>query len=193
MRFVRLSFRARCVLGMGIYLGMASGVFADENVYVQTVLIANKSSFNPTVMVDEHLQNPWGIALRPPGAGGHIWISNAGDGTTTTYIGDVNGIVLHQDGLTVIPINAVAEDPAGYSELTGQVYHATVTGQVYNAASDVPGQPVEFFWPARRTIGPRRRRRPLARFRVPPNLSSPRPTARSTPGAARRTRACLRR
>ena len=32
---------------------------------------------------------PWGIALRPPGAGGHIWTSNAGTGTTTTYIGDV--------------------------------------------------------------------------------------------------------
>ena len=32
---------------------------------------------------------PLGIALRPPGAGGHIWTSNAGTGTTTTYIGDV--------------------------------------------------------------------------------------------------------
>lgn len=130
--------------GLCMAAALQAGAQAAPNAYVQTTLIANKASYNPTVMVDPYLLNPWGIALRPPGAGGHIWVSNAGSGTTTTYIGDVNGIPLHQDGLKVIPIQAVPEDPPGYSQLIGQTYHATVTGQVYNAASDVAGQPVEF-------------------------------------------------
>jgi uncharacterized protein (TIGR03118 family) len=113
--------------------------------FEQTVLVANKASFNPTVMVDPNLRNPWGIALRPPGIGGHIWVSNAATGTTTTYIGDVNNMPLYQDGLKVVPIEAPPEDPPGYAESIGETYHATVTGQVYNAASDVPGQPTEFF------------------------------------------------
>ncbi len=107
---------------------------AGANAYTQTVLVANRAEYKPTVMVDENLVNGWGIALRPPGAGGHIWVSNAGTGTTSTYIGDVNGIPLHQDGLKVVPVQAA--DPSSTSQ---------VTGQVYNAASDVAGQPTEFF------------------------------------------------
>ncbi len=143
MLFVKRS--AVCwLLATTFVLGNARSSVAAPNSYEQTILIANKASFNPTVMVDPNVVNPWGIALRPPGIGGHIWLSNAGTGTTTTYIGDVNGIPLQQDGLKVIPIEAVPEDPPGYAEIIGEVYHATVTGQVYNAASDVPGQPVEF-------------------------------------------------
>lgn len=108
--------------------------WASSNAYTQTILIANRSAYNPTVMVDENLVNPWGIALRPPGAGGHIWISNAGTGTTTTYIGDVVGNPLHQDGLKTIPIQS-----------SDSSYIPGVTGQVYNAASDIAGQPTEFF------------------------------------------------
>lgn len=107
---------------------------ADANAYTSTILIANRAEYNPTVMVDENLVNGWGIALRPPGIGGHIWISNAGTGTTTTYIGDVVGNPLHQDGLKVVPIQS-----------TDGSYAPQVTGQVYNAASDVAGQPTEFF------------------------------------------------
>lgn len=123
-------------IGLAVFaIGAASPVLAQENAYVQTNLVADSAAFNPTAMVDPNLVNAWGIALRPPGAGGHIWISNARDGTTTTYIGDVNGIPLHQDGLKVIPIDQPTWTDHGYSQ---------VTGQVYNAASDVPGQPVEF-------------------------------------------------
>lgn len=128
----------------GVTAFCTSAALAADDVYEVTNLIANKAIYNPTVMVDPYVRNPWGIALRPPGAGGHIWLSNALTGTTTTYIGDVNGIPLHQDGLKVIPIVAPPEDPPGYAASIGQVYHATVTGQVYNAASDVPGQPIEF-------------------------------------------------
>lgn len=115
---------------------------AGSNAYEQTNLVANDGKYGPGVMVDPKLVNPWGIALRPPGAGGHIWISNAGSGTTTTYIGDVNGIPLHQDGLKVVPIETSARDRDEYQ--TGSDGVAQVTGQVYNAASDIPGQPVEF-------------------------------------------------
>ncbi len=102
-----------------------------------TILVANREKYKPTAFVDPHLVNPWGIALRPPGAGGHIWISNAGNLSTTTYIGDVNKVPLHQDGLKIVAIDGPTtsfEDGL-----------ANVTGQVYNAASDVDGQPVEFF------------------------------------------------
>jgi uncharacterized protein (TIGR03118 family) len=108
---------------------------AAANVYYDTVLVANRAEFAPKAFVDPHLVNPWGIALRPPGIGGHIWISNAGNISTTTYIGDVNGKTLYQDGLKIVPIDGGQTSPGG---------HTDVTGQVYNAASDISGQPVEF-------------------------------------------------
>ncbi|NJL30284.1 MAG: TIGR03118 family protein [Phycisphaerales bacterium] len=121
----------------------ASGLpaLADTG-YLQTNLVASDASYNPTFGVDPNVINPWGIALRPPGAGGHIWLSNAGTGTTTTYIGDANGVPLFQDGLKVIPIITSARDMDLFETGSDQV--ANVTGQVYNAASDIPGQPVEF-------------------------------------------------
>jgi uncharacterized protein (TIGR03118 family) len=127
----------------------ASGVNAAG--YVQTNLVANDAKYNPTVMVDPYLVNPWGIALRPPGAGGHIWTSNAGTGTTTTYIGDVyrptapgySVTPMYQDGLKVVPIVSAALDME--IDRLGATQNAEVTGQVYNAASDFAGQPVEFY------------------------------------------------
>ena len=59
--------------------------------------------------IDKHLINPWGIALRPPGAGGHIWISNAGNLSTSTYVGDANGVPLHQDGLKIVYLDEPAD------------------------------------------------------------------------------------
>jgi uncharacterized protein (TIGR03118 family) len=109
---------------------------AVKNSYTQTILVANRPEYKPVAFVDEHLVNPWGIALRPPGKGGHIWVSNAQNATTTTYIGDVNGEPLHQDGLKVIGIDG------GLISYEDGV--PNVTGQVYNAASDIAGQPVEF-------------------------------------------------
>ncbi len=114
-----------------ICAGSAAGA---TNAYSTSILVANRALYNPTAMIDPDLVNGWGIALRPPGAGGHIWLSNAGTGTTTTYIGDVNGIPLHQDGLKVIPIAAADGS-----------YTPQVTGQVYNATSDIAGQPTEFY------------------------------------------------
>ncbi len=109
---------------------------AGSNDYAQTILVANRKEFHPTAFVDKYLVNPWGIALRPPGKGGHIWVSNAGNATTSTYVGDVNGIPLHQDGLKLVGM----EGPL----ISYEDGVPNVTGQVYNAASDFPGQPVEF-------------------------------------------------
>jgi uncharacterized protein (TIGR03118 family) len=102
--------------------------------YSQTVLVANKEEYHPQI-VDERMHDAWGIALRPPGAGGHIWIANAGTGTSSEFIGDVAGQPLHQDGLKIVTLDQPQWTDHGY---------AFVTGQAYNAASDLPGQPVEF-------------------------------------------------
>jgi uncharacterized protein (TIGR03118 family) len=107
---------------------------AGENAYVQTNLVANNDEYGAQI-IDPNLVNGWGIALRPPGAGGHIWISNDRTGTSSEYIGDVNGIPLHQDGLQIVPLEAPAFTDKGY---------ASVTGQVYNAASDLANQAPEF-------------------------------------------------
>ena len=109
---------------------------AERNDYAQTILVANRVEFHPTAFVDKHLVNPWGIALRPPGKGGHIWVSNARNASTSTYVGDVNGIPLHQDGLKLVGMDGPL--------ISYEDGLPNVTGQVYNAASDVPGQPVEF-------------------------------------------------
>jgi len=116
---------------------LAPGIIFARNKdggYVQTNLVANKAEYHPQI-VDESVHDAWGIALRPPGAGGHIWISNATKGTSTEYIGDVPGNPLHQDGLKVVGLDQPGFTDHGY---------AFVTGQAYNSASDVPGQPEEF-------------------------------------------------
>jgi uncharacterized protein (TIGR03118 family) len=113
----------------------ASGA-ASPNVFVQKILVANRPDLAPGALIDQHMINPWGIALRPPGAGGHIWISNAGNLSTSTFIGDVRGTPLHQDGLKIVYL----EGPL----ISYEDGLANVTGQVYNAASDFPGQPLEF-------------------------------------------------
>jgi uncharacterized protein (TIGR03118 family) len=105
----------------------------DEG-YVQTNLVANVADYHAKI-VDPKMIDAWGIALRPPGVGGHIWISNAASGTSSEYIGDVPGNPLHQDGLKLVELAQPRFTDHGY---------AFVTGQAYNSASDTPGQPVEF-------------------------------------------------
>jgi len=108
----------------------------SANAYAEKILVANRPGFGEGVLIDKHLINPWGIALRPPGAGGHIWISNAGSLSTSTYIGDAHGSPLHQDGLKIVYLDGPL--------ISYEDGLANVTGQVYNEASDFPGQPVEF-------------------------------------------------
>ena len=137
---LHLLLRARGVVVLGVCwfaLGLpARSANVLTNVYTKRILVANRPGFEAGALIDEHLVNPWGIALRPPGAGGHIWISNAGNLSTSLYIGDVHGVPLHQDGLKLVYLNGPL--------ISFEDGLANVTGQVYNAASDFPGQPVEF-------------------------------------------------
>jgi uncharacterized protein (TIGR03118 family) len=115
-------------------LATAAAQAVAGNGFLQTNLVADSSSFNPQIVNSEML-DAWGIALRPPGAGGHIWVDDAETGTSVTYIGDVNGVALHQDGLTQVTLDTPRFTDHGY---------AFVTGLVYNAAKDLTNQPVEF-------------------------------------------------
>src|SRR5262245_409797 len=121
---------AACTLGLVMLTESPA-----RNVYVRKVLVANRNGFGADV-IDPHLIDPWGIALRPPGAGGHFWISNAGNLSTSTFIGDANGVPLHQDGLKIVYLSSPL--------ISYEDGLANVTGVVYNAASDFPGQPLEF-------------------------------------------------
>jgi uncharacterized protein (TIGR03118 family) len=124
---------ATIVAGLVVTAGLVAAP-QPGNQFVQTILVANKASFSP-LFVNPEMVNAWGIAVRPPGAGGHFWINNAGSGTSVEYIGDVNGMPLHQDGLTSVTLEAPQFTDHGVP---------MVTGLAYNAASDVAGQPVEF-------------------------------------------------
>jgi uncharacterized protein (TIGR03118 family) len=104
------------------------------NGFLQTNLVADDSSFNPQI-VDPLMLDAWGLASRPPGAGGHFWVDNAETGTSVTYIGDVDGVALHQDGLTKVTLDTPRFTDHGY---------AFVTGLSYNAAKDLANQPTEF-------------------------------------------------
>jgi uncharacterized protein (TIGR03118 family) len=123
-----------CLIAVALVQALAAVALADGNAFTVTNLVANSAEYDPQI-VDPNMLNAWGIALRPPGAGGHIWVNDDRSGTSVEYIGDVNGIPLHQDGLTVVPVTPPAFADKGFS---------SVTGIVYNAASDLPGQVVEF-------------------------------------------------
>ncbi|MBI1274011.1 MAG: TIGR03118 family protein [Alphaproteobacteria bacterium] len=88
-------------------------------------LVANKQIYEPQ-LIDERMLNAWGLAIRPAGAGGHFWINNTDSGTNSMYIGDVNGVALHQDKTPFINIAA----PAGQTEPSHP------TGDVFNGRDD---------------------------------------------------------
>ena len=55
--------------------------------YQQRNLVSDQPGV--ALLTDSDLVNAWGIALSPTGAA--FWISNNGTGTSTLYVGDVNG------------------------------------------------------------------------------------------------------
>src|SRR5262249_47985525 len=55
--------------------------------YQQRNLVSDQPGV--ALLTDTNLVNPWGIALNPNGAA--FWISNNGTGTSTLFLGDVNG------------------------------------------------------------------------------------------------------
>jgi uncharacterized protein (TIGR03118 family) len=87
--------------------------------YAQTNLVANWDAYDPLI-VEEGLENAWGISLRPAGAGGHFWVTANGSGASYEYVGDVNGEELTQDDLKEVTIPGVDGD------------EGTPTGTVFN-------------------------------------------------------------
>jgi uncharacterized protein (TIGR03118 family) len=114
------------LLIVGLLLAVHVPAAFAQNSYVQTNLVSDLASDNPEIL-DSDFHDSWGIALRPPGAGGHIWINNAENGTSDEFIGDVGGNPLHQDALQSVTIDAPTFTDHGYS---------FDTGIVYNSASD---------------------------------------------------------
>ena len=68
---------------------------------VQTNLVANREGFGAPI-IEPQLLNPWGIAIRPAGFGGHFWLASAGSGQSVQYVGDVGGTALFQDELKLV-------------------------------------------------------------------------------------------
>jgi uncharacterized protein (TIGR03118 family) len=106
---------------------------SHANAYVRRVLIVNKpeQAELATQIVDPLLVNPWGTAIRPAGAGGHIWLANAGSATVTEYVGDVfdetgQFVPLYQDALKVVYVDGA---PIGQG-FSGSATDFEVTGAV---------------------------------------------------------------
>jgi uncharacterized protein (TIGR03118 family) len=80
----------------------------------QTNLVANKPEFG-ALTVEPDLKNPWGIAIRPAGLGGHFWVAAANAGKSIQYVGDVGNTPLFQDDLKIVdtrgPASGVAFNP----------------------------------------------------------------------------------
>jgi uncharacterized protein (TIGR03118 family) len=68
---------------------------------LQTNLVANKPEYGAQI-VEPDLINPWGVAIRPAGLGGHWWLGAAGTGKSIQYVGDVGTTPLFQDELKIV-------------------------------------------------------------------------------------------
>ncbi|MBL0727284.1 TIGR03118 family protein [Piscinibacter sp. HJYY11] len=96
----------------------------------QTNLVANRPEYNAQI-VDPDLINPWGIAIRPAGFGGHFWFASAGSGKSIQYVGDVGGVPLFQDELKVIdtlgPSSGTAFNPGSNFVITQEHANGAIT------------------------------------------------------------------
>lgn len=111
------------VLSSLLCMGMAT---VADAAYLQTNLVANSSAFNPQ-LIDPLLQSSRSIAIRPTSAGfgGHFWINNLTNGTNTVYVGDVGGVSIFQDSLTVVTLPPSPANPSPISSPTGQVFNGS--------------------------------------------------------------------
>ena len=139
--FMRLSAQTTGALA-ALPLLQACGGGGGESVssgnrYRQANLVANTAAYKP-VILQPGLKNAWGLAIRPAGAGGHFWVTASG--VSFEYVGDVNGVPLHIDGLSEVALPA---SPAGVGAANGVVFnpgsHFVITqahsnGAITNAA-----------------------------------------------------------
>lgn len=104
-------------------VAMDTSRISTNNDYAQVNLVANRAEFKPEI-IDQRMQNAWGLADRPAGAGGHFWVTAQKTGTSIEYVGDVNGTKLFQDNLK----NVDLLEKAGKAD--------TPTGVVFNPAKE---------------------------------------------------------
>ena len=90
--------------------------------YKLTVLAANKQVYAPQI-VDKHMVNAWGLAIRPAGAGGHFWVNNTDSGTVSLYVGDTADRALYQDSIPFVTIAQPKHAKEAHSAPTGQVFN----------------------------------------------------------------------
>jgi uncharacterized protein (TIGR03118 family) len=99
----------------------------------QTLLVANKPEYGAAI-VEPALRNPWGIAIRPAGQGGHFWIGAERTAQSIEYVGDVGGVPLFQDELKTVatggPVTGVAFNPGSGFVIT----QAHANGPITNPA-----------------------------------------------------------
>lgn len=105
---------------------------ADGNSYDAHNLVANSAIYAPDI-VDPSMVNAWGLANRPAGLGGHIWVGASNSGQSIEYVGDTADVPLYQDELRSISIPG-AEQGDG-APANGRVI-GTPTGVVFNGAPD---------------------------------------------------------
>jgi uncharacterized protein (TIGR03118 family) len=99
------------------------------DVYVQTNLVSNNQSVVQAQQTDANLINPWGLSYA---AGGPLWVSNQGTGTSTVYA--LNGTTSSPSLLTVGVPNLGLAPPSGDNGPTGQV--STLAPGITTTSSD---------------------------------------------------------
>lgn len=117
---------------------------APRNRFAQINLVASDAettTFMPTLANterDTEFIDPWGIAIRPAGAGGHFWVTAGG--WSYQFVGDVSASSdtalrsLFQDALTLVRIPG-AGVPDGETDVTNtQKFTGFATGVVFNGA-----------------------------------------------------------
>ncbi len=81
------SLRATTSFAICIIATTAYAQSSVPNRYTNQVLIANDAKYSPAIKVEPNFVSGWGLAKRPKGAGGHIWVS--AKNTSFQYVGDV--------------------------------------------------------------------------------------------------------
>ena len=126
------SVRARVIhtvlISLSVLLSSLLATSALAQHYQQTNLTSNVSGKAP--VIDEHHKNPWGLARS---ASSFWWISNNGDGTSSTFTGQGQ----------IGPLRVTIPPPPG------QDGPSAPTGVVFNGSTDfavTPGNPAAFIW-----------------------------------------------
>src|SRR5690242_9808009 len=120
------SHRSKSWKASALLVFFAASVQAYAEGYKQTNLVASNDSYGASI-VDPTLINPWGIAIRPAGFGGHFWVESNGAGTSNQFIGDVGGTRLFSDDLRLVTVPGPT---------TGQaVPIGTPTGVIFNSGA----------------------------------------------------------